>query len=112
MPEHKPGALPGPIAAVKAKLLKQPKGDRAFVEILLGLREHGSELPGVACEPALGHRTVSVAVVLNQVRRLKAPLPMAPLQLPAHLRLVHEPQADCGRYDQLRSLRLFGMGTA
>lgn len=111
--ERKPGALrngapfvqwelPAPIAAVKAKLMKQPKGDRAVVEILLALREHGSELLCVACELALEHRTVSAAVVLNHVHRLKAPFPMAALQVPEHLSLVHEPQADCARYDQLR----------
>lgn len=111
--ERKPGALrngapfvqwelPAPIAAVKDKLLRQPKGDRAFVEILLALREHGSELLCVACELALEHRTVSAAVVLNHVHRLKAPLPVAPLERPEHLNLVHEPQADCARYDQLR----------
>ena len=112
--ERKPGALrngapfvhwelPAPIAAVKDKLLKQPKGDRAFVEILLALREeHGSEWVGVACELALEHRTVSAAVGLNLLHRLKAPPPPAPLQLPEHLRLVREPQADCARYDQLR----------
>ena len=111
--ERKPGALrngapfvqwelPAPIVAVKNKLLRQPKGDRAFVEILLALREHGLELLCVACELALEHRTVSSAVVLNHLHRLKAPLPLAPLQLPEHLRLLHEPQADCARYDQLR----------
>jgi transposase len=111
--ERKPGALrngapfvhwelPAPIAAVRDKLLRQPKGDRAFVEILLALRAHGSELLCVACELALEHRTVSAAVVLNHVHRLTAPLPVAPLELPEHLILVHEPQADCARYDQLR----------
>jgi transposase len=111
--ERKPGALrngapfvhwelPPPIAAVKAHLMKQPKGDRAFVEILLALREHGSELLTVACALALEHHTLSAAVVLNHVHRLKAPLPVAPVQVPEHLSLVHEPQADCARYDQLR----------
>jgi hypothetical protein len=82
--------------------MKQPKGDRAFVEILLALREHGSELLTVACALALEHHTLSAAVVLNHVHRLKAPLPVAPVQVPEHLSLVHEPQADCARYDQLR----------
>jgi len=92
--ERKPGALrngapfvqwelSAPIAAVKDNLLKQPKGDRAFVAILLALREPGLELLCVACEPALEHRTVSPAVVPNHLHRLKAPLPPAPLQLPA-----------------------------
>jgi len=45
---------------------------------------------------------VSAPVVLNHVHRLNAPLPIVPLQVPEHLRLAHEPQADCARYDQLR----------
>ncbi|MEW7980693.1 MAG: IS21 family transposase [Candidatus Sedimenticola endophacoides] len=85
--ERKPGALrngapfqdwklPAPITKVKAHLLKQPKGDRAFVEVLLALHEYGSELLSVACELALEHHTVNAAVVLNHVHRLSAPTPV------------------------------------
>ena len=111
--ERKPGALrngapfqdwelPVPIAKVKAHLLKQPKGDRAFVEILLALREHGMELLTVACDLALEHRTVSAAVVLNHVHRLNAPTTIRLLPVANDLLLQNEPQADCARYDQLR----------
>ncbi len=112
--ERKPGALrngapfvdwtlPAPIAALKDKLRQQPTGDRACVEILLALRAHGSALVTVACELALEHRTLSAAVVLNPVHRLKAPPPPAPLPVSEHLRLACEPQADGARYDQLRA---------
>ena len=111
--ERKPGALrngapfqdwklPSTLTKVKAHLLKQPKGDRAFVEILLALREHGSELLSVACELALEHRTVTAAVVLNYVHRLSTPTPIRSLPVPDNLALRHEPQANCARYDQLR----------
>lgn len=111
--ERKPGALrngapfqnwklPAPISKVKTHLLKQPKGDRAFVEILLALREHGSEVLSVACELALEHRTVSAAVVLNHVHRLTAPIPIRSLPVPDDLALATEPEANCSRYDQLR----------
>jgi hypothetical protein len=84
--------LPAPIAAVQDKLLQQPKGDRAFVEMRLALRAHGSEWVSVACA-----RTVSAAVVLNHVHRLKAPPAVS-----EHPRLAGEPQADGARRDQLR----------
>ncbi len=111
--ERKPGALrngapfqewklPAPVIKVKAHLLKQPKGDRAFIEILLALREHGSELLSVACELALEHRTVNAAVVLNHVHRLSAPAPVRSLPVADDLALRNEPQANCARYDQLR----------
>jgi transposase len=114
--ERKPGALrngapflnwtlPAPITKVKKHLLKQPKGDRAFVEILLALHEHGPELISVACELALEHRTVSAAVVLNHVHRLNAPTPIRSLPVPDDLVLRTEPEANCSRYDQLRECR-------
>ncbi|MES9822612.1 MAG: IS21 family transposase [Candidatus Thiodiazotropha sp.] len=114
--ERKPGALrngapfqdwvlPAPIAKVKTHLLRQPKGDRAFVEILLALRDHGSELLSVACDLALEHRTVSAAVVLNHVHRLSTPPSVRSLPVPDNLALRNEPQANCARYDRLRGAR-------
>ena len=83
--EKKPGALrhgapfqhwelPAPLAAVKARLMQTPQGDRAFVEILLALQEHGMERVSVACELALEHRTVTAPVILNHVHRLASPI--------------------------------------
>ncbi len=62
--EKKPGALrngapfvgwvlPYPIQAVRDHILKQPKGDRAFVELLLLAQQVGLEALTVACECAL-----------------------------------------------------------
>ena len=55
--EKKPGALrhgapfqdwdlPAAIRAVRDRILRQPKGDRAFVELLLLAREAGPDVPG------------------------------------------------------------------
>lgn len=110
--EKKPGALrhgapfqnwtlPGPLRAVKERLLKQPQGDRAFVEVLLALREHGSEILTVACELALEHRTVTAPVILNHVARLVAPPPPLP-GVATSLVLKEAPAANCERYDALR----------
>lgn len=95
-------ALPLPIQRVRDQLLKQIKGDRAFVELLLAAREHGLEPLQVACELALEHGVITAAVVMNELRRLTAPASPAALHLPTQLQLKTEPLADCRRYDYLR----------
>lgn len=111
--EKKPGALrhgapfvewelPTPIRQVRDRLLKQPKGDRAFVELLQLAREAGLEPPQVACELSLDAGIVTGAVVMNELRRLLTPPPPSVISLPEQLRLRSEPQADCARYDVLR----------
>lgn len=92
--------LPAPILAVRDKILRQPKGDRAFVELLLAVQEHGLEVLQVACELALEYGTPSAAIVMNEVRRLVDPPPPVPLATGQwHLSL--EPVANCSRYDEL-----------
>ena len=81
---------------------KQPKGDRAFVELLLAAREVGLDALQVACELTLDSGVITASVVMNELRRLTAPPRPVDLSLPAQLRLQVEPQADCSRYDHLR----------
>lgn len=111
--EKKPGALrngapflewnlPVPIRVVRDHILKQPKGDRAFVELLLVAREVGLEALQVACELALECGVITGAVVMNELRRLTAPPRPSEISLPEQLRLRVEPMADCNRYDHLR----------
>lgn len=111
--EKKPGSLrngapfvewdlPVPIQLVRDRVLKQPKGDRAFVELLLAARELGLEALQVACELTLDGGVITAPVVMNELRRLTAPPRPVDLSLPAQLRLQVEPQADCNRYDYLR----------
>jgi len=92
--------LPDPILVVRDKILKQPKGDRAFVELLLAVREHGLEVLQVACELALEYGTPTAAIVMNEIRRLVDPLPPIPLAT-GQWTLIHEPVANCTRYDEL-----------
>ena len=112
--ERKPGALrnsapfvewdlPAAIQQVRERLLKQPRGDRAFVELLLVAREVGLDALQVACELALECGVVNGSLVMNELRRLTAPARPVQLELPAQLQLRIEPLADCGRYEQLRS---------
>jgi hypothetical protein len=114
--ERKPGALrngvpfldwdlPASIRQVRDRILKQPKGDRAFVELLMMARDVGLEVLEVACELVLDGTVVSAPIVMNEMRRLVAPgLPIM-LNVPDMLKLHIEPLADCGRYDHLREVR-------
>jgi hypothetical protein len=119
--EKKPGAirhgapfqtwdLPVSIKAVRERILKQDKGDKAFVDLLLMARDLGDEgldTLDVACDLTLQTGIISSAIVLNEMRRLiEATKPKALdnslLSIPA---LTLEPLADCSRYDSLRSSR-------
>jgi hypothetical protein len=113
--ERKPGALrngvpfrewelPIAIQLVRDHILKQPKGDRAFVELLMMAREVGLEPLQVACELVLDGNVVTAPVVLNEMRRLIAPDQPTMLNVPDMLKLQIEPLADCGRYDHLRGV--------
>ncbi len=95
-------ALPAAIGAVKDKLLKSPQGDRAFVEVLLAMRQYGADLVTVTCELALEQGAVSAAVILNHVHRLLSPVKPEPITVPTSLALSIEPVANCERYDNLR----------
>ncbi|MGP1665554.1 MAG: IS21 family transposase [Rhodanobacter sp.] len=112
--EKKPGALrngvpfvawdlPAAIVLVRDRILKQPKGDSAFVELLMLAGEAGLEALEVACELALESGIVSAAIVLNELRRLVTPCaPNTLIHLPDGIILHQEPLANCQRYDSLR----------
>jgi len=112
--EKKPGALrngapfaewdlPTAILLVRDRILKQPKGDSAFVELLLLAGETGLDALEVACELTLESGIISAAIVLNELRRLIAPsTPSALINLPDGIALQQEPLANCQRYDNLR----------
>ena len=113
--ERKPGVLrngvplrewdlPIAIQLVRDHILKQPKGDRAFVELLMMARDVGLEPLQVACELVLDGNVVTASVVLNEMRRLIAPGQPIMLNVPDMLKLQIEPLADCGRYDHLRGV--------
>lgn len=111
--EKKPGALrngapfvawdlPRPIQIVRDRIVKQPKGDRAFVELLMLAGEAGLDALTVACELALEGGVVNAPIVMNALRRLIAPhLPAAAINVPDGIVLTIEPIANCHRYDYL-----------
>ena len=96
--------LPIAIQLVRDRILKQPRGDRGFVEMLIMARDAGLEALQVACELVLEGNVVTAAVVMNEMRRLISPAPPVMLNIPDMLKLQHEPLADCGRYDHLREV--------
>ena len=87
---------------VRDRILKQPKGDRAFVELLMLAGEAGLDALTVACELTLEQGIVSAPIVMNALRRLIAPLlPVASINVPDGIALTLEPLANCQRYDYL-----------
>lgn len=94
-------ALPPAIEVVRDALLKQPRGDRAFADLLLAARACGLEALEVACQLALEHGRPNASVVLNELRRLTEPARAPSIDVPGALILRHEPAANCGRYDSL-----------
>jgi transposase len=117
--EKKPGALrhgapfqqwdlPVSIRVVRDRILKQDRGDRAFVELLLMARvlgDTGLETLEVACDLTLQTGIIAAAVVMNEMRRLSETARPKRLSTPSVPNLHIEPKADCSRYDSLRRLR-------
>jgi len=94
--------LPAPLERVRRKLKSVPDGDRQMVEILSAVLTDGLSAVEAACSEALGEGVHSADVVLNILARRREPDPPAPIATPEALRLVHEPVADCARYDTPR----------
>ena len=114
--ERKPGALrhgipfqewdlPQSIKKVRDQLLKQPKGDKAFVEVLVMAKGAGLETMEAACALTLEAGVINASVVINELRRLLEPPRVKTLTTVESLSLHVEPAADCGRYDSLLSGR-------
>jgi hypothetical protein len=114
--ERKPGALrhgapflnwdlPVSIQVVRDQLLKQPQGDKAFVDVLLMAKEAGLEVMETACELTLETGIINASVVLNELRRLLEPPRAKALTASQSLILQEEPIADCSRYDSLLGSR-------
>jgi hypothetical protein len=86
-------------------LLKRPGGDREMVEILALVLHHDEQAVLTAVELALESGAPSKPHVLNLLARLLGEAPPAPMDAPPGLALRIEPQANVGRYDNLRKVR-------
>jgi hypothetical protein len=111
--QRKPGALrngapfaelPAAFKQMQAVLLKRVGGDREMTDILALVLHHDEQDVQTAVELALESGTPSKQHVLNILHRLTEQAMPAPLSA-IRLKLQLEPQANVGRYDQLREGR-------
>ena len=94
--------LPAAMERVRRRLKAAHDGDRQMVAILTAVQSDGIDAVEGACQEALDQNVCSSAVVLNILARRRDPAPPVTILTPDALRLAHEPQADCARYDSLR----------
>ena len=95
--------LPSGLDQVRRKLAGAADGDRQMVAILAAVLSDGLPAVEAACLEALREGVHSADVILNILARRREPV-SRPITIatPDALRLRHEPQADCARYDRLR----------
>jgi hypothetical protein len=94
--------LPAAIERVRRKLAAAKDGDRQMVEILGAVLTDGIAAVEAACAEALDAELHSSDVILNILARQQQPAAVVRVLTPEALRLRHEPEADCARYDSLR----------
>lgn len=95
-------ALPSAMDRVRRRLKAADDGDRQMVAILSAVLCDGLDAVEAACQEALDQSVCSSAVIINILARRRDPAPAVTILTPDALRLQHEPQADCARYDSLR----------
>ncbi len=94
--------LPASLERVRRKLAGAADGDRQMVDILTTVLSDGLPAVEAACGEALANGVHSADVILNILARRREPAPRISIPTPQALRLRHEPNADCARYDRLR----------
>lgn len=111
--ERKPGALrngapfqawalPAAVMRVQELLLNRKGGDKEMVSLLLAAQHDGLDALEKACSAALENRSVTAALVLNQLQRLRQPEVSQRAIETNVIPLSVAPVANCSRYDQLR----------
>ena len=98
--------LPANLERVRRKLVGADDGDRQTVDILTTVLSDGLPAVEAACAEALREGVHSADVILNILARRREPQKPLTIITPDALRLQHEPDADCARYDRLRSALL------
>jgi len=94
--------LPSAMERVRRRLKTAHDGDRQMVSILTAVLSDGLKVVEAACQEAVEQNVCSAAIILNILARRRDPAPAVTILTPDALRLTHEPQADCARYDTLR----------
>src|SRR5262249_55658428 len=110
--QRKPGALrngapflefPDEFKRLQAILTRRQGGDREMVEVLALVMFHDEQKVLEAVRPALDVGAQSKQIIWNILSRLLDTAPPPRIDAPQALALNVEPQADIGRYDQLRN---------
>ncbi|PWK66398.1 hypothetical protein C8K44_11431 [Aminobacter sp. AP02] len=94
--------LPTAMERVRRRLKAANDGDRQMVSILATVLTDGIDAVEAACQEAIDQNVFSAAIIINILARRRDPVPAITILTPDALRLQHEPQADCARYDSLR----------
>ena len=94
--------LPLSLDRIRRKLTSVDDGDRQMVDILTTVLSDGLPAVEAACAEALREGVHSADVILNILARRREPASPITILTPEALRLRHEPNADCARYDRLR----------
>ena len=94
--------LPAALDRVRRKLAGADDGDRQMVDILTTVLSDGLPAVEAACAEALKEGVHSADVILNILARRRELASPITIMTPEALRLRHEPDADCARYDRLR----------
>lgn len=110
--KRKPGALrdgapfvnwqlPGAMVQIRDLYLKQPGGDREFVELLLKAQDHGMDVVQMACELAVEAKTLRLPAITNLINQLVEPVVPARIEVHPYPELSVRPEANCHRYEAL-----------
>lgn len=111
--QRKPGALrngapfaelPEVFKELQALLLNRPGGDREMVDILALVLHHDEAHVEAAVREALHHGFASKQHVVNCLMRRLAPSIASVEGVACDVKLIHEPKANTGRYDDLREV--------
>lgn len=94
--------LPSALERVKRRLRERRDGNRQMVDILAAVLSDGLPAVEAACAEALSENVHSADVILNILARRREPKLPPSIVAPKALQLVHEPAANCARYDDLR----------
>lgn len=114
--KQKPGALrdgapfmewdlPQALITIKQRYLQRLGGDRDFVELLLLVQTYDMDTVTMACELALEEKTIHLPAIINLINRLVEPVLESLPSTLAYPQLQVLPEANCQRYEQLRSLQ-------
>lgn len=95
-------SLPTALTKLRNRLQHVSDGDKQMVSLLSCVLTDGLMAVENATQEAIEQGIFSADVIINILTRSRDPAPQETFMPPQTLRLIHEPVADCARYDRLR----------